>query len=222
MTQSEIYFWITNKSSHKINDPRPNKLYRLTTIKHIFKFLDSGSFIMEVMLPVDCNTTKFPDRDFLKSDKIIPINNKKYELSNVDTFKMLVEKGADVNFPDYNALLWACEKGHLNLVEYLVEQGGNVHAQGEYSLIISCKKGYLKIVKHLVKNGADIHVQNDIAVRYASRYGHLRIVKYLFKQGANIHANNDCAIKWASEKGHSEVFEYLSKNGATTIQSYDA
>jgi ankyrin repeat protein len=49
------------------------------------------------------------------------------ECGSLDVLKLLVDVGVDVNEPDVNpnsnALWWACERGHVTVVEYLKSKG---------------------------------------------------------------------------------------------------
>ena len=49
----------------------------------------------------------------------------------------------------------------------------------EDALIWASQKGHLEIVKYLVSLGANIHANNDEALRWASNNGHYEIVKYI-------------------------------------------
>ena len=52
--------------------------------------------------------------------------------------------GVDAN----NALCWASEDGHLDIVKYLVEHGANIHFNNALSWAL--EYGHLDVVKYLV------------------------------------------------------------------------
>ncbi len=56
------------------------------------------------------------------------IFGKRSDLSNVETFKYLLKKGANVHAGDDYALSWAAENGYLAVIQTLVNNGANVHA----------------------------------------------------------------------------------------------
>lgn len=86
-----------------------------------FKFLDFGIYLREVTLPT---LTDYPDFKIIKDksgDKWranMIIIGKQYDLSNVDTFKYLIEKGADIHADGDFALRWSARKGYFD-VNYL-------------------------------------------------------------------------------------------------------
>ena len=67
------------------------------------------------------------------------ILGKRYELFNVDTFKYLIECGADIHTDNDSALIRCARKGYLSVVEYLVESGADIHAYGDAALRWSAK-----------------------------------------------------------------------------------
>jgi ankyrin repeat protein len=72
--------------------------------------------------------------------------------------------GVDAN----NALCWASEDGHLDIVKYLVEHGANIHASNDGLLCLASYHRHLDIVKYLVDQGANIHANNILSID--SRY----------------------------------------------------
>lgn len=87
-------------------------------------------------------------------------------------------KGADIHAEDDNALKWASEKGHLDVVKYLVKHGSDINAEHNYALVHASQNGHLDVVKYLVENGANI---NDLALRRTKQNRHSEVVKYLMK-----------------------------------------
>ena len=139
-----------------------------------------GIYLREILLPTDNPDFKMvKDKTGAKWRANMIILNKRYDLFNVDTFKYLIEKGADIHANNNFALKWSAENGHLDIVKYLVEKGANVHAN------------------------------NDFALKYSARYGHLDVVKFLVEKGADVHAENDYALIWSTLCGHKDVYEFL-------------
>ena len=47
------------------------------------------------------------------------------------------------------ALCWAAQKGHLNVVKYLVNQGVDIHADNDYVLHLAALASRLDVVEYL-------------------------------------------------------------------------
>ena len=239
-----MYFKITNKDENhhgfqyvdglnilvgNFNDD-PNKscciggLY-FTDIDNIFNFFDYGVYLREIFLPE--SDPKFrmvkDGRDKYRANMIIL--GKRYELSDFNTFKYLIEKGANKN----DALNISAKNGYLEVVKYLVKEGADVRANHacaskwniENALNLSAGNGHLDVVKYLVEEGADIHSDNNCALQWSAENGHLAIVIFLAGIGTNIHAYNDAAFRWSAENGHLEVVKYLVERGANIHSDND-
>ena len=117
----------------------------------------------EITLPTsDQKFCMVKDKNKWRANMIIL--GKRYELSNVDTFKLLIKKGADI------------------------------HANNDYALRSSAAKGHLEVVKLLIEKGADIHAYNNYALRWSAINGHLEVIQLLIEKGANILACDDYAL----------------------------
>ncbi|KAF7356254.1 hypothetical protein MVEN_00956900 [Mycena venus] len=84
------------------------------------------------------------------------------EVGNLETVKLLLENGADVNVRggEYGtALQTASYFGYANIVLLLLAYGADVNAQGGKNgtaLYAACKAGKSEIVKLLIEKGADV------------------------------------------------------------------
>ena len=226
-----MYFKITNKDENHHgfqyvdglnvlkeefnNDPNKSccagGLY-FTDAANIFKFLNYGVYLREIILPT--NNPDFKIVSDKKGDKWranMIVLGKRYELDNVDIFEYLIEKGANVHADDDFALGWSAENGHLDVVKYLIENGANVYAGYDYALRCSAYNGHLDVVKYLIEKGADVHANNDYALRQSAKYGYLDVVKFLVENGAHIHANNDYALHKSAKYDHCDVHEFLKR-----------
>ena len=183
-----------------------------TTAKHIFKFLDYGCYLREIMLPQDCLWVKDPDGDKFRADKIIL--GKRYDLTDPLTFQLLLEEGTDIHMNDNCALDWASKNGYLEIVKYLIENGADIRAYDDRALQLASKNGYLEIVKYLVENGADIRAYNDRALQLACENGHLKTIMWLVENGADIEANNNFALKWAARNGYLHSLDWFVETGS--------
>jgi ankyrin repeat protein len=107
--------------------------------------------------------------------------------------------------------LWACEQGHLDMVEYLTSQeiGCDPEADHNYAIQFAALNGHLEVVKYLFSIGGDPKSHNNYAIRLASKNGHLKVVKYLVDLGCDPKACNNHAIQFASLNNHLDVVKYL-------------
>lgn len=152
------------------------------------------------------------------------------EVKALEDAKALVKSGADINAQDdknRTALMYACENGHLEAVQYLVENGATINIWGGFEshdvpLLLASYNGHLEIVKYLLEKGADINSASEYASHtaliLASINGHLEIVKFLVENNADMNQTDNetyTALMWASDNGYTAIVEYLLENGAT-------
>ena len=98
----------------------PGGLY-FTDVKNIFRFLGYGTYVSKITLPVndkEFKMVKDPEGDKYRANMIIIENF--MPLSDVNTFKYLVEIGCDIHVDHEYALRRASKNGHLEVVKYLV------------------------------------------------------------------------------------------------------
>ena len=90
-----------------------------TNVENIFKFLNYGIYLREIILPLenpDFRMIKDPRGDKWRANMIIL--EKRHDLSNVATFQYLMEKGADVHSENDYALQISATK-HLEIYNFL-------------------------------------------------------------------------------------------------------
>jgi len=214
---SRLYFKITNsKENHSgfqyydglniledefNNNPAascvPGGLY-FSDAENIFEFLDYGSYLREVTLPINDPDFKMvkDENNKWRANKIIL--GKRRKLTNVSTFEYLISHGANIHTYDDNAIRWASHYGHLEVVKLLISKGANIHAANNYALRWASENGHIEVVQLLISKGANIHANDDCAIIWAVDNGYLEIVKllvevveFLISKGANIHACDD-------------------------------
>src|SRR5258706_26492 len=190
-----MYFIITDKDDYYdndiiyvdgLNEQNMNVIetdyesyqYFFTDALHILSELTyDGYFLKEITLPIDDSDFKMIDmQPGWRSNKIIV--GKKYLLSDFQTWKFLVENGADISAQANYAVRKDDDYGHLEIVKFLGENGADISADNNYAIIMAASNGHLEIVKYLAENGADISAGDNYAIMVAASNGHLEIVKY--------------------------------------------
>jgi hypothetical protein len=180
-----------------------------TDISNIFEFIEYGIYVREVIIPLEARIVKDPSGNKWRTNQIIL--GKKHDLRNVETFKYLVDKGANIRNHD-DLLKWCAERGYLEIICYLVEQGASVK-NGNSLLIWSSFHGHLNVVQYLVEQGADIHAFCDLSLCNASYNGKLEVVKYLVEQGADIYIDCNRPLRLSIEQGHLNIVKYFVELG---------
>ena len=124
-------------------------------------------------------------------DELLKLNNIDWivwSLSQPETYKLLINRVADVNATDRDgntAMIWAAWKGHVETVKLLLDKGADVNAvniAGYTALILAANYGHTETVKLLLDSGANVNIVNRIgntALILAERNGHTETVKLL-------------------------------------------
>jgi hypothetical protein len=181
----------------------PGGIY-FTTLEWVHRFIRGKEYIREVTIPEDAEMVEDPSGGKWRASKVILGTRK--QINNVETWKWLVECGADVHVLEW-ALIYSSEIGNLEIVKYLIEHGVDIHVWNDCAL--RCAYAHLEVIKYLVKNGADIHANNDAVLQDAICVGNLGIVKWLVEHGANI---NFCdATRYCKQTWRWELLEYLKE-----------
>ena len=97
-------------------DCKPGGIYFAR--EDILAFLNHGSWIREVIIPEDAQVYENPgEPKKWKADKVIL---RERERIDVDVIKRLIKEGADPRVCDNEALIWAAENGHTEVVRLLI------------------------------------------------------------------------------------------------------
>lgn len=134
----------------------------------------------------------------------------------LDIVKYIVEEFNINHETNTQAIIWASNKGYINIVEYLFESYNNATE----ILISASNYNHLDIVKLAINNGADIRAENDKALINACRNGNLEMVKLMNIKGINdkaiIETNFILRMQHDIDKrqNYYNIIEYLVLNGA--------
>lgn len=139
---------------------------------------------------------------------------------------LLENKAADVDVKDrdnWTPLMWASEKGNLEVVKLLLNGGANVRSKdkdGWTSFLAASQEGHIEVVKLLLEKGSNVNEKdkdNYTPLMAAACFGHEPVVKLLLEKGADINAKDNSgrtALKIASKNGHTQIVELLKAHGA--------
>ncbi|MFM7133427.1 MAG: ankyrin repeat domain-containing protein [Planctomycetota bacterium] len=154
--------------------------------------------------------------------------------ADLETVKLLVDKGADVNARDQiqsSPLLWAAGFGKPETVAFLLGKGADVKAtddNGWTPLIWAAGLGQPMTVDLLVKAGADLAAADkqtgDTPLLRGARTGKADGLKVLVAAGADLKAKNklgQTALHLAAAGGSPEKVEILLKAGCDPAATDD-
>lgn len=106
--------------------------FYFTDINNILKFVDYGCYLREVFLPTNdpnFRMIKDPSNDKWRANKIIL--GWRYNLWNVETFRLLRKKGMDTN--KFVPILYlACNKGYYEIVKFIIKENSEENSKENY------------------------------------------------------------------------------------------
>ncbi len=197
-SQSIKWFKITNREENHhgfqyqdglnvLTEPFNDNLYAscctggfyFSDAHNILRFIGYGCYLREIILPT--NDPEFKMMKDLSGDKWRAnkvIFGKKYDLGNVDTFKMLLQEGMLISDIDYSILRQIIIRGHMDVLKYLITNGAHVIDQSDAYLEASYN-GHLEIIKYFVEIGFDINNHIQTLLYFAKKNGHLEIYNFI-------------------------------------------
>jgi ankyrin repeat protein len=117
------------------------------------------------------------------------------------------------------ALIFACQKGHLAIIDKFLQHGADVNAYIEdyhTPLFQAIAQNKMDVFKRLLNEGAInvnlVDKEGVIPLLLAAYNGHLEMVKQLVDKGADLSVKNKggCTVKdIAKQKKHNKIIEYL-------------
>jgi len=156
-----------------------------------------------------------------------PLLIKSAQKGDIDSVKRSLDKKANLFYEEkkWNALIWACSKGHIEMVRFLLEKGAGKpylpkeekqpdNQQTHFSSIAQdqpAEKTDKKVGQGVINNTA-----RPTPLQWACFKGHLQIVNILLKAGLDLletDAFGNNAIHQAVAGGNVQVMEILLQYG---------
>lgn len=104
--------------------------------------------------------------------------------------KLLLEKGLDIFIDNGEALLYGCQSGNLDMINFLLDH--KVIQQIDKAFINMCQTQHYNIIDRLLNKGADINYNSSEALTYSAKNSINQLMNFLLEHKAVI--NNESLI----------------------------
>lgn len=153
-----------------------------------------------------------------KTPLIIAVGN-----SYIDTAKILIENGADVNsvdFEGWSALSYAVNNGDIESAKLLLENKAKIKDELLIAIKSPIVESRINIMKLLIDNKANINYTDENGfnpLNIAIESGDMELTKFLITNGANVNGlmqDGVSLIGYAIAQNNMDLLQILIENGA--------
>ena len=153
-----------------------------------------------------------------KTPLIIAVGN-----SYIDTAKILIENGANINAVDiegWSALSYAVNNGDIEIAKLLLENKVKIKDELLIAIKSPIVESSINIMKLLIENGANINYTDENGfnpLNIAIESGDMELTKFLITNGANVNSlmqDGVSLIGYAIAQNNMDLLQMLIENGA--------
>lgn len=153
-----------------------------------------------------------------KTPLIIAVGN-----SYIDTAKILIENGADVNsvdFEGWSALSYAVNNGDIEIAKLLLENKAKIKDELLIAIKSPIVESRINMMKLLIDNKANINYTDENGfnpLNIAIESGDMEVTKFLITNGANVNSlmqDGVSLIGYAIAQNNMDLLQILIENGA--------
>ncbi|WP_288301573.1 ankyrin repeat domain-containing protein [uncultured Brachyspira sp.] len=153
-----------------------------------------------------------------KTPLIIAVGN-----SYIDTAKILIENGANINavdFEGWSALSYAVNNGDIEIAKLLLENKSKIKDELLIAIKSPIVESSINIMKLLIDNKANINYTDENGfnpLNIAIESGDMELTKFLIKNGANVNSlmqDGLSLIGYAIAQNNMDLLQILIENGA--------
>lgn len=153
-----------------------------------------------------------------KTPLIIAVGN-----SYIDTAKILIENGADVNAVDiegWSALSYAVNNGDIEIAKLLLENKAKIKDELLIAIKSPIVESRINMMKLLIDNKANINYTDENGfnpLNIAIESGDMELTKFLITNGANVNSlmqDGVSLIGYAIAQNNMDLLQILIENGA--------
>lgn len=153
-----------------------------------------------------------------KTPLIIAVGN-----SYIDTAKILIENGANINAVDiegWSALSYAVNNGDIEIAKLLLENKAKIKDELLLAIKSPIVESSINIMKLLIDNKANINYTDEngfTPLNIAIESGDMELTKFLITNGANVNSlmqDGVSLIGYAIAQNNMDLLQILIENGA--------
>lgn len=153
-----------------------------------------------------------------KTPLIIAVGN-----SYIDTAKILIENGANINavdFEGWSALSYAVNNGDIEIAKLLLENKAKIKDELLIAIKSPIVESRINMMKLLIDNKANINYTDEngfTPLNIAIESGDMELTKFLIKNGANVNSlmqDGLSLIGYAIAQNNMDLLQILIENGA--------